>query len=197
MVALPDDYISSADYLVAERQAPTKHEYINGRVYAMSGATRSHNRISLDTAIALSNQLGDSDCEAFVNDMRVKVPATELYTYPDVIVACGPKLEDDSFDTLLNPTVIIEVLSPSTERFDRGDKFGHYQRLDSLQDYVLVAQDRPRVEHYSRRENQQWLLTVVDDMNKNVMLDSVHCILALKDIYRRVQFEPTAAPAGG
>ncbi len=131
-LALP--YVTPADYLAAERKSALKSEYINGHVYAMAGASRVHNLIALNTASELRAQLRGRPCEAYVNDMRVKVERTGMYTYPDVIALCEePRFEDENVDTLLNPTVIIEVLSPSTERYDRGEKFAHYRRLESLE----------------------------------------------------------------
>lgn len=123
--------------------------------------------------------------------MRVKVSPTGLYTYPDVIVVCGERLFDDSQrDTLINPTVLIEVLSPKTEAYDRGEKFAQFQRLDSLRDYILVAQNRPRVEHFVRHGDQQWLLTVADSLEDTVEVASVHCSLGLSEIYENVEFPP-------
>lgn len=139
-LALP--YVTPAEYLAAERTAAEKSEYINGHVYAMAGASRVHNLIVVNTVSELRTQLRGGRCEAYANDMRVKVERTGIYTYPDVIGLCEePRFEDENVDTLLNPTVIIEVLSPSTERCDRGEKFAHYRRLESLREYILVAQD--------------------------------------------------------
>ena len=150
MSQLAEQFITAADYLALERQAETKSEYLNGRIYAMSGASRSHNRITFNLARRIGNQLGGRRCEGYVNDMRVKVSPTGLYTYPDVVVVCGKEqFEDTHLDTLLNPTLIIEVLSDSTEAYDRGRKFLHYQLLDSLIDYLLVSQDAPRIERGS------------------------------------------------
>ncbi len=141
------------EYLARERASPgSKSEYVNGHIYAMGGASLAHNRIVFNRARELGNQIRGGPCSASVNDMRVKVPQTDMYTYPDVVVVCGePRLEDDHFDTLLNPAIIIVVLSPSTERYDRGDKWAHFRQLECLQMYVLVTQNQARVETFTRR----------------------------------------------
>jgi Uma2 family endonuclease len=175
-------------YLALERKAKTKSEYFNGQIYAMSGASRAHNLIGGNIFGGLHAQLRERDCEVYTNDMRVKVSPTGLYTYPDVVVVCDePRFEDDVFDTLLNPIVLIEVLSPSTEAYDRGEKFAHYRQIASLQEYVLVSQDRISVEHYLR-QGTQWLLTEFCGLQEVLSLISIRCELHLSDIYRRITF---------
>ena len=175
------------EYLAMERQATQKSEYVNGRIYAMTGASRAHNRVVLNLAAALHGQLRGGPCEAYVSDMRVKVSETGLYTYPDVVVACGePRFEDAHVDTLIDPTAIIEVLSDSTEGYDRGAKFAHYRRLASLQEYVLIAQDTVRVERYVR-EGERWVLTEIAGSAEALTLTSVGCTIPLRDIYERVE----------
>ena len=175
-------------YLSWEREATTKSEYFNGHIYAMAGASRAHNLIAGNVFGELRFQLRGRSCEAYINDMRVKVSPTGLYTYPDVAVVCDePRFEGAHLDTLLNPTALVEVLSPSTEAYDRGDKFGHYRRLDSLQEYILVAQDRVRVEHYLR-QGEQWLLTELSDIEDVLHLSSIGCDLPLREIYAKVEF---------
>ena len=182
-------FVTAADYLARERQVETRNEYLNGCIYAIGGASRSHNRVTFNLARRLGNQLDRSPCEAFVNDMRVKVSPTGLYTYPDVVVACGePRFEDQHVDTLLNPTVIIEVLSDSTADYDRGDKFAHYRTLESLSDYLLVAQDKPRIEHYRRQANGQWLYSAADGLEARIEILTIACTLHLAEIYDRVTF---------
>jgi Uma2 family endonuclease len=184
-------------YLAQERQAPYKSEYFNGRIYAMAGASREHNLISFNFARELGNQMRNRDCETYVADMRVKSRATTAYLYPDVAVVCGqPQFEDTGLDTLLNPTVLVEVLSPSTEAGDRGHKFAHYRRIPSLQEYVLVAQDRVLVERHVRQENG-WLLTEFNDLEATLPLAAIGCEVALRDIYARVTFPPAEAPTDG
>lgn len=176
-----------AQYLMLERKAETKSEYINGRIYAMTGASRAHNLIAANTLSELHTRLKGRSCEAYSNDMRVQVSAMGMYTYPDVVIVCGkPQFEDKHVDTLLNPTVIVEVLSPSTEAYDRGEKFAHYRRLGSLQEYILIDQTRMRVEQYTR-QGEQWLLTEFDQPDNVLALPSLGCEVPLHEIYARVQ----------
>jgi Uma2 family endonuclease len=187
-------YLTAEAYLEIERRAETKSEYFGGRMYAMSGASRAHNLISGNLFREISTQLRGGPCEAYINDMRVKVSATGLYTYPDVTVVCGgPAFEDAHVDTLLNPDVLVEVLSPSTEAYDRGVKFAHYQSVESLKEYVLVCQDRGRAEHYLR-QGETWLLTVYTAPDAVLTLRSIGCDVPLREIYDRVYFNE---PRGG
>jgi Uma2 family endonuclease len=198
MSALPQQRWTPESYLVFERASEEKHEYFNGSIYAMTGASENHNLIMVSTSASLHNQLRKRPCRVYPSDMRVKTRSTVLYTYPDISVVCGDsQFEDDVFDTLLNPTVIIEVLSPSTERYDRGKKFQHYRTLESLQEYLLIAQDSVRIEHYVRR-GEQWLLTDAKHLDTVLTLPSIECKLALADVYEKVSFddEQTANPNG-
>jgi Uma2 family endonuclease len=180
--------MTEAEYLEFERQSELKHEFLGGEIFAMTGASRAHNLISVSTSVTLYNQLRSRDCEVYPGDMRVKIQATGLYTYPDISVICGsPELNDDRLDTLLNPTVIIEVLSPSTERYDRGRKFQHYRELKSLQEYVLIAQDSPRIERYLRQDDG-WQFTDVKGLDSQLELTSIGCTLKLTDVYEKVRF---------
>jgi Uma2 family endonuclease len=181
--------LSPQDYLALERQAEWKSEYVDGERVAMSGASRRHNLIVLNLARELSLQLKGRPCEAYVTDMRVKAAAGALYTYPDAVVVCGePRFEDADVDTLLNPTLLIEVLSPNTEAYDRGAKFEHYRTLDSLREYVLIAQDKPRVDHFARQGDGQWLLTPHSGLEGRLPLPAIQCELALAEIYDKVAF---------
>ena len=185
-------YLAPEEYLAAEREAATRSEYFNGQVYAMAGASREHNQITFNIAGGLHAQLRGHPCVAYVNDMRLKVNETGLYAYPDVMALCGePHFEDSAADTLTNPSVIIEVLSESTERYDRGDKFAHYRRLASLRDYVLVSQRRPRLEHYTRR-GEDWVLREIDGLDAVLRLPDIGCELPLADIYDKLTFAVTA-----
>ncbi len=180
-------------YLALERRATCRNEYIDGRIFAMAGASRQHNLIAGNVFGELRTQLRGRPCEAYINDMRLKVTTTGLYTYPDVAALCGePHFEDTHLDTLLNPSVIVEVLSDSTEAYDRGEKFAHYRRLESLTDYVLIAQDKIRVEHYVR-QGDQWLLSEVNDLSSVVRLSSIGCDVALRDIYEKVELSNSGA----
>jgi Uma2 family endonuclease len=189
MPALPTSHYTPDQYLALERDAECKSELVNGQIYAMSGASREHNLIAGNVFGELRSQLKGRPCEAYTSDMRFKVCPTGMYTYPDVAVACnGPRFEDDHVDTLLNPTVIVEVLSPSTEAYDRGEKFAHYRKLDSLSDYVLVSQDKPRVEHFARHPDNPslWAFTEVSGFDGVLRLASIGCEVSLSDIYDRV-----------
>lgn len=197
MPPLVQPVMTPAAYLQAERGAAFRSELVNGRVYALAGASRVHNLIVLNTASELRAQLRGRPCEVYVNEMRVKVESTGMYTYPDVVGLCEePELEDEHLDTLLNPAVIIEVLSPSTERYDRGEKFAHYRRLTSLREYVLIAQDIRRIDHY-RRDGDSWVLTEVSEPHASLVLASLGATLALADIYDRVDVQPAGSDVRG
>ena len=178
---------TAQEYLDWERQQDTRHEYFDGEIFAMTGASRKHNLLCGNVFSSLHAQLRGQPCEVYANDMRVKVSETGMYTYPDIVAACeSPAFEDAAVDTLLNPVLIIEVLSDSTERYDRGTKFLHYRTLPSLQDYLLVAQDVCRVEHYARQADRRWLLTEYQDPDDSIHLESMACRLVLREIYERV-----------
>ncbi|MEO8602907.1 MAG: Uma2 family endonuclease [bacterium] len=175
---------SVEEYLAFERASEERHEFLAGEVFAMGGASMRHNTITLAAASELLGQLKGGTCRVFASEMRVKVADSGLYTYPDIVVACGAvELEDDFFDTLLNPTLIIEVLSPSTEAYDRGEKFEHYRKLATLREYVLIAQDRAHVEQFSRQADGHWLLAEWDGLAATVTLPSIGAALALGEIY--------------
>jgi Uma2 family endonuclease len=186
MASLPARTLFTPEgYITQERKALHKSEYLSGQIFAMSGASRAHNLITGNIFNRLYNQLVASDCEVYSSDMRVQ-PSPTAYFYPDVVVACGePRFEDDVFDTLLNPTVIVEVLSPSTAAYDRGEKFEHYQQLTSLQDYILISQNRCGVEHY-QRQGLQWERTEFCAPEDVMSLISIGCEISLRDIYTRV-----------
>ncbi len=189
-VQLKRKFFTAKEYLEMERSTPEKNEYFNGDIFAMAGASRRHNLIGTNVSRMLSTQLRKRPCEVYANDMRVKVRKTGLYTYPDIVVVCGkPQLEDEKTDTLLNPTVLIEVLSPATEAYDRGDKFEHYRTIASLSDYVLVTQSKILVEHYVRQANNTWLLSALNEQQQVVEIRSIECSLLLEEIYEKVNFE--------
>ena len=181
--------LTSQEYLAIERDSEQKHEFYRGEMFAMSGASIAHNTISVNLTASLHAQLKDGDCQVFVNDMRVQVQSTGLYTYPGAIVTCEqPQFEDDQFDTLLNPQVIIEVLSDSTEKYDRGKKFEHYRQIESLREYILIAQDHPQIERFSRQKDLHWLLDEASGLDAVLHLPTVDCTLKLTDVYAKVQF---------
>ena len=189
MSSLPEPWLSPEEYLALERAAETKSEYYDGQMFAMSGASEPHNVITVNLSREISTQLRGRPCRTYSNDMRVRVSETGLYTYPDVVVVCGERRFDDAQrDTLLNPTLLIEVLSPSTELYDRVKKFAQYRQLESLTDYLLVAQDRPAVDHYTKQGDQDWLLRAVEGLEGRIDLPSVGCSFLLSDIYENVDF---------
>ena len=187
-------YITVEEYLARERAAEYKSEYFDGEIFAMAGASEPHILIVNSIIAKLYAQLEHRPCKVYSNDMRLKVSPTGLYTYPDVVVVCGEaQFDDDEFDTLLNPTVIVEILSKSTEIHDRTTKFEHYSRLKSLQEYLLVAQNRPRVELFTKEGEGRWTLLTFENLEDVVKLASINCELALKDIYLKVDFKSAEA----
>jgi len=181
------------EYLAFERASKTKHEFLDGEVFAMSGASRSHHRISINISGSLLTQLNGTPCEPFMSDMRLRIFPTGLYTYPDVVVACeNQEYDDRELDTLLTPTVVIEVLSPSTADYDRGTKWDHYRQIDSLQHYLLVSQDSMQIDMYTRNEDNSWRFTV-HQPDSSVSIEAIGCQLNWAEIYARVSFEPESA----
>jgi Uma2 family endonuclease len=190
----PTTHLTEEQYLEIERKAETKSEYFQGEMFAMSGASLAHIRIVRNTMVALAEQLKSGRCEAFSNDFRVRVGRTRLYTYPDIVATCGePLLLDKYHDTLLNPRLIIEVLSPSTEAYDRGLKFEHYRTIESLVEYVLVASTRVRVDVFTR-DSARWALTSAESLDESVKLESIGCTLSVREIYERVELAPPSVP---
>jgi Uma2 family endonuclease len=193
MASQQEPFHTPAEYLAFERAAETKHEYLDGRIYAMSGGSRSHARIAVNLIREISTQLRGRPCEAFGSDMRVRVEATGLRTYPDLSALCGePRFDDEVRDTLVNPELLIEVLSPSTESYDRGQKFEHYRQIPELQEYVLFAQDRALAEYRIRRgeAGDQWGLKVVRGLDAALELPAIGCVLSLRGVYERVELLP-------
>lgn len=179
--------ISVEEYLAMERESEEKHEYLDGGIYAMGGASVNHTIIVTNVVIDLGTQLRSRDCTVHSSDLRVKVSPTGLYTYPDVVVVCGEhQFDDEMQDTLTNPTLIVEVLSETTKSYDRGDKFAHYRSLPSFMEYVLIAQDRPHLEHFLR-EPKRWILYEIDGMEHTIELPSIDCILSLAGVYDKVR----------
>jgi Uma2 family endonuclease len=189
MSTQPRIRLTPEEYLAIERQADYKSEYYNGEVFAMAGATPQHNAITANVTTELTLQLRKRPCIVFSSDQRIRVP-TEFYTYADVSVVCGKPafLNDGQLDNLLNPTLIVEVLSPSAEGYDRGGKFAEYQSLESLREYVLVAQDKHRVEHFVRQSDGNWLYGAADGPGARLHLPSIDCTLALAEVYDKVDF---------
>lgn len=191
MSAVPrTTYLTPEEYLAIERRSETKHEYFRGEMFAMAGASREHNLISSNLNRVIGTQLLGQPCEVYAGDMRVKVLPTGLYTYPDLAVSCAERrFEDSQVDTLLNPRVVGEVLSESTEAYDRGTKSYYYRQLESLREFVLIAQDRPLVEHYVHHEGQ-WRIIDLASLDDTLVLESIGCRVPLRQIYDRVEFPP-------
>jgi Uma2 family endonuclease len=190
MSAIPKTLLSPDQYLAQERLAKFKSEYYRGEVFAMAGASYAHTLIKDSLARKAGNQLEDGPCRVLTSDIRVKVHATGLYTYPDIVVLCDPpEFEDDHFDTLLNPRIIVEVLSDSTEKYDRGDKFRQFRDIPSLKEYVLVSQNSALIERYVRQTNDDWLLTTFDNLSATFEFASVPGRIPLSEVYRGVSFQ--------
>jgi Uma2 family endonuclease len=190
MSAIPKTKLTPQDYLAFERKSEIKHEYFDGEIFAMAGAKRNHNIIVGNLAGLVWQNLKGKDCEFYPNDMRVFVPETGLYTYPDLVVVYGePQFQDDIFDTLLNPTLLIEVLSESTESYDRGKKFQHYRSIESLQEYILVSQEEARIEKYVKHGDGFWLLSEAVGLESSIEFSSIECEIALSEVYDKVEFE--------
>lgn len=191
MSTVPKSVMFEAEYLAFERQSREKHEFYLGEIFAMSGASRKHNLISGNLFGELRERLKDRLGEAYVGDMRVRVKPNGLYTYPDVVVGCGePEFLDSDVDTLLNPTLLIEVLSDSTEKNDRGTKFKQYRQIPSLREYILVSQDEPSIEHFARRGDTYWELTETAGLDSQLVLSSLGCQIPLAEVYSKVDFSP-------
>jgi Uma2 family endonuclease len=188
MSSNPRTLLTEEEYLALERRAAFRSEFHRGETFVMAGASRQHNRIVTNLVTALDNQLRKRPCNVYSNDMRVKIPDTRLFTYPDLVVTCGKEeFADDQQDTLLNPLVILEGLSDSTEAYDRGKKFEHYQNIGSLSTYVLVAQDSRRVEKYVRQEDGwAWIYTESHGADAVVEIEAITCDLKLQDVYAKV-----------
>jgi len=193
MAAQPKLYYSIEQYLELERTSESKHEYFEGEIFALAGGSKNHNLIAANLSGILYNQLRKSACKFYPSDMRVKITKTGLYTYPDLSIVCGtPRFDAQIPDTLLNPQIVIEILSASTEKYDRGAKFENYRSIISLKEYILVSQDKPLIEHYSWQRDNTWLLVVHNMLSNQVMLETLVCTLPLEDVYESVVFENDA-----
>jgi Uma2 family endonuclease len=197
MATHPKTFITPEQYLEIERKAEFKSEYYQGEMFAMAGAGWTHNRLVANLIATLHQQLRSRPCQILPSDMRVQVEATGMYTYPDVIVVCGePQFLDEKRDTLLNPSLIVEVLSPSTEIYDRIRKFEYYCSVESVSEYLLVSSERVRAELYTRQPEGRWLLIAAHRMEDSLDLQSVGVHLALADVYEKVDLAPPAATTG-
>ena len=201
-MGLPKTILTEDEYLAFERAAEERHIYVDGEIFAMAGGSPAHHDICTNVVVSLGRQLGDGPCRVWTQNARVrsgplpkspKRPAG-LYSYPDVIVICDePKFLDEHEDVLLNPKVIVEALSESTEAFDRGDKLRRYQKYNpTLTDYLLISQDRPQIEHFRREKDGSWKYTIHEGMKTVVNIDTIKCRLKATDVYKRVKFAADA-----
>jgi Uma2 family endonuclease len=191
-------HFSPEEYLAFERGTDARHEYLDGHVYAMAGESIEHSRICVNVAGELRSRLKGRPCEVLSPNMKVVTSPSGLFSYPDVVVICGePQFYDERRDILTNPTVVFEVLSPSTESYDRGEKFLRYRtQIETLREYVLVSQHRPLVEHYVRQPDASWSYTAASSMAEAVDLISIDCRLPLSEIYDRIVFPAGAGGSG-
>jgi Uma2 family endonuclease len=187
MASQPKSGITPQEYLELERIAERKSEYLNGEIFAMGGASPRHVLIVTNVVSELRSQLKDRPCSVFSTDLRVRVSADGLYTYPDVVVLCGPpQFSDSGRDTLTNPTLLVEVLSKSTKDYDRREKFAQYRLIESFKEYLLIAQDRPHIEHCIRQADHTWLLSETSKPDAVRDLPAIGCKLELREIYDKV-----------
>ncbi len=178
------------EFLGFERTSQEKHEYRDGVVIAMSGANRNHNKIAANLGGLLWQFLKNRDCEFYPSEMRVFVPKTKLYTYPDLVVVCSePQFQDDVPDTLLNPLILIEILSESTESYDRGKKFQYYRSIESLREYLLVSQDQIRIEKFEKHGDGFWRLSEAIGIDSSITFESIDYSISLAEVYYKVTFE--------
>lgn len=188
MASHPKDLMTPEEYLSIERRSEFRSEYFAGETFAMAGGSKRHNLLAGNINRIIGTQLLERDCNVYNSDMRVRISSVGKYTYPDASVACAEEqFEDEDEDTLLNPVVIIEVLSKSTEAYDRGKKWEHYQRLDSLRDYLLISQTSYRVEQFSRQEGGSWSYTEYIGESDVINIKSIGCSLLLRDIYAKLR----------
>jgi len=194
---MPKTLLTPEQYLAIEREAEYKSEYFRGEMLAMSISDWAHNQLVVNLVAGFHNQLRSRPCDVYPSQMRVLVRATGLYTYPDVVVVCGERrFVDERRDILLNPSLLVEVLSPTTEAYDRGRKFEHYRSIESFSEYLLVASDRVHTDLHTRRPDGRWLLTSANRLEDSLDLQSIGCQLALADLYEKVDLpgsQPTSA----
>jgi len=192
MLLQPKPHLTFDDWLEAERASlEGRSEYIDGEVFAMTGASAAHNAIVMNIGSALHTQMKGRPCQVYANDMKVRVRTSNTGAYPDLVAFCAEhEFQDNRRDILLNPSLIVEVLSGSTEAYDRGDKFALYRQIPSLREYLLVSQHQVAVDLYTRGEDGRWILTDFSDLNDSIHLASVDCTLDLAEVYDKVEFVP-------
>ena len=184
------NYVSQEDYLETERRALEKHEYYQGEIFAMSGASGKHNRIFTNLFIDIGIKLKGKNCLPYGSDLRIHIPKNTLYTYPDISIICGEmELTGDKFDTATNPSVIIELLSDSTRNYDKGEKFTLYRDINSLQEYILIDTEKIHVEKHIRHADNSWQLTDYKSIENTFTISTIQQSFMLKDIYEGISFE--------
>ncbi|MGD9563549.1 MAG: Uma2 family endonuclease [Pyrinomonadaceae bacterium] len=188
--------ITPDEYLALERESDIRHEFLDGKVFAMAGESLSHSRVCFNLAIEVGNRLKGRSCEGLSPNMKVRTSTASLFSYPDLTIVCGePLFHDTKKDVLINPKVIFEVLSPSTEKYDRTTKFIRYRMgNESLTDYILVSQEKPFIEHFIKQPGGDWLYRSFNDMTDSIEVESIDCSLSLAEVYDRVEFEPLNEP---
>jgi Uma2 family endonuclease len=178
------------EYLTLERAAVYKSEYLNGEIYAMSGGTPNHSEIAVSVGSELRTQLKRTPCHVFSSDLKIKTTSSSLFSYPDVSVICGqPQFHDAHQDVVTNPVVIVEVLSDSTEAYDRGRKFFQYRQIDTLMDYILISQKEPYIDHFTKHQDGRWAVTTVVGLSSSLRIASIDCTLLLSEIYDKIVFD--------
>ena len=184
---LKKEFYNREEYLEMEAESPYKSEYYSGEIFAMSGGTPAHSILCFNLIGELRDAVRKKNCTGFESNMKLEIPAADAFVYPDIMVVCGEiRLAENTRDVITNPVLIIEVLSPGTESFDRGKKFEYYRSIPSLKEYVLVSQEKQIVEVYFRQERGTWLYTVAQGLDKTILLNSIEYEIALKDIYHKV-----------
>ena len=199
MSTQPEHQYTAENYLAFDRASDTKSEFLDGVIYAMGGATARHVQIVGNVARELGNQLREKPCVVYSTDLRVQVSQGGLYAYPDIVVVCGdPTFVDSKLDTLMNPLLIVEVLSDSTKNYDRGEKFERYRTISSFREYILIAQDKVHIEQYVRQNDDSWVLRETNSHNNIIELESLACRLPVAEIYLKISFKspPTVSDAG-
>ena len=179
------NYITPAEYLLAERASEEKHEYYDGQVLVMSGASLRHNKIEVNLITSIGNFLNKKDCHILPGNMRVSTPAQDAYMYPDAVIFCGKEnLEDDVFDTLLNPSVIFEILSPSTRSIDKGRKFFFYQQIPALQEYIMIDSQKKFIQLARKQADGSWIIEIIKDADASLFIRTINFSLPFQEIYR-------------
>ncbi len=191
MSGIPVPYYTAEEYLTIERAAEFRSEFHDGVMYAMAGGSPRHSKVKTNTTVCIGMRLRGKKCQPYDSDLRVQINATGLYTYPDLSIVCGPlEFGDRHGDNLTNPRVIVEVLSPSTSEYDRGNKFWNYRKIPSLTDYLLISTEEILIEHYTRQPTGQWLLTTYEGPEAVLRIASVELEIPLSEIYADVESAP-------